>query len=91
MKRKQHSKKTLFNCKCDSCDDSAHSLEEDFTFIDLSISEEPMKITIRTKVCLRCGPVLIFEVPEELSSILEEALVMAGYDLDAEYLEIRKT
>lgn len=87
----KHTKKALFNCECDKCNDGAHSMSENFTFIDLSISDEPMKITIRTKVCLRCGPVLIFEVQEQLAPILEEALLVAGYDLNAEHLEIRTT
>ena len=90
MNKKQHTRDKLFNTGCENCEDRAHSLNENFTFVDLSIREEPFKIVVRSKVCLRCGPVLIFEVPEQLANMLEEALQIAGYDLSNENLEIQR-
>jgi len=89
MNRK-HTKEKLFNTKCEECGDKGHSLHEAYTYVNLSIQEEVFRIKITTKVCLRCGPLLVFEVPEILAGYLEEALFIAGYDLDSKELEIQR-
>lgn len=86
----KHTRDKLFNTGCESCESRAHSLDEQFTFVDLQGMSKPLRIKIESKVCLSCGPLLTFEVPELIADYLEEALQIAGYDLESEYLEIQR-
>ena len=87
----KHTKHTLYKGTCDLCEDCTHSFDEKFTYVDLSISDDPIRIIVRDQVCLRCGPALTIEVPECLAPMLEEALVVAGFDIMNDNIEIRYT
>jgi hypothetical protein len=88
MADKKHTRESLYNCNCDKCEAMGHSLEERFSFIDLCEMDKSSRIKVTTKVCLQCGPTLTFEVEEGFAGILQDALLIAGYDLNSETIEI---
>ena len=87
--KKKHTREKLFNTECELCKASAHSLDKSFTYVDLSIRDEPYRIRIIGRVCLGCGPMLVFEVDQEMSDYVEEALMVAGYDLNSKHIEVQ--
>lgn len=77
---------------CDKCEGKTHSEEREVTFIYLTNKDErTFRIVIRRRVCLKCGPILVFELSGSISHLLQEALTIAGFDLDSPHLQIKET
>lgn len=86
---KKHTHQDLYNTYCEKCESRAHSLDKDVTYLTLPLREKPYSIRIHSRVCLACGPILIFEVEKVLEDYLKEALIVAGYDLNDTNVEIQ--